>query len=65
MKNHKHKTAREALRPFTGPAAKARKENPAAHGNVTHVERCACGATRETNSNGRHVERGGWVASSA
>lgn len=33
----------------------------AAHGNVTIVDKCRCGATRLTESNGRHVVRGPWV----
>lgn len=32
----------------------------ASHGGVTFVETCSCGATRRTESNGRHVERGAW-----
>lgn len=34
--------------------------NPAAHGNITEHEVCACGATRAVNVNGLHVERGPW-----
>ena len=58
---HRHKLDTERNYCFRGPAAGARTENRAAHGNVTVVERCACGATRETNINGRHVERGTWM----
>ena len=33
--------------------------NPSAHGYITIKERCyRCGATRMTNENGRHVEKG-------
>ena len=32
-----------------------------AHGAVTHLDRCSCGALRHTESNGRHVVRGPWV----
>ena len=32
----------------------------AAHGAVTHVDTCACGSIRRTESNGMHVARGAW-----
>jgi hypothetical protein len=32
----------------------------AAHGAVTIVETCSCGAKRYTESNGRHSKSGGW-----
>jgi hypothetical protein len=32
----------------------------AAHGGVTHVDNCRCGATRKTESNGRRKASGGW-----
>jgi hypothetical protein len=32
----------------------------AAHGGVTHIETCKCGATRHTETNGRHSETGAW-----
>lgn len=36
-------------------------ENPAAHGNTTHTERCAkCGWQRSVNSNGAHSEESAW-----
>lgn len=35
-------------------------EKRAAHGNVCVVDTCRCGAERQTNVNGRHVERGPW-----
>lgn len=59
MKTHKHKAKREYVRPFFG-AVSARNENRMAHGNVTVRAVCACGAIRETNVNGIHVERGRW-----
>ena len=31
-----------------------------AHGGVTHVDECACGATRRTESNGSHRASAGW-----
>lgn len=33
----------------------------AAHGGVVDIETCECGATRRTESNGRHSVRGKWV----
>lgn len=32
-----------------------------AHGGVTHIETCRCGATRLTNSTGGYSETSGWV----
>lgn len=37
----------------------------AAHGGVTHVDTCSCGAERRTESNGRHTARGPWEAREA
>jgi len=60
MSAHRHQAlaGRTVTRCFTGPVS--RHENPAAHGGVTLVHYCACGATRRTNQNGRHIERGPW-----
>lgn len=33
----------------------------AAHGAVVYVHECACGATRQTESNGCHSACGGWT----
>lgn len=64
MHKHKHKAKTEITRGYTGTARgahyTAKGENRSAHGGICHVETCACGATRETNSNGRHMERGTW-----
>lgn len=35
-------------------------ENPAAHGGITTVETCRCGAQRLHNSNNGRVESGDW-----
>lgn len=44
---------------FGGPVS--RNANPAAHGNICDTEECwTCGARREVNLNGRHVEVGPW-----
>lgn len=57
---HRHVAASETTRGYQHTARGA-VEDQRAHGAVCHVERCACGAVRETNSNGRFVERGRWV----
>ena len=57
---HRHALSTEAYRSYTGTAAGAEAENRAAHGGICVVARCACGATRETNSTGWHVEVGTW-----
>lgn len=60
MKKHQHRihTTSDAL-PFFGPV-NDEKQNPAAHGGCRFVDRCRCGAERETLSNGGHIERGAW-----
>lgn len=35
--------------------------NGAAHGSITYIDRCACGAKRLTESNGLHKKRGPWT----
>ncbi len=63
MCNHaESKTIR--TRCFAGPVS--RDENRAAHGNVTNTDECVrCGARREQNINGHHVETGPWGPSLA
>ncbi len=34
--------------------------NPVAHGGVSYVQHCRCGATRRTNVNGSAREVGAW-----
>lgn len=58
---HTHKAIKSVIRPFFGPVS--RKQNPAAHGGICEREFCACGATRDWNLNGSHVERGSWEVS--
>jgi len=58
--SHRHRPASSSTRPFFGPVSL--RENRAAHGNVTIVDRCRCGCVRSTNVNGNHVERGAWVS---
>lgn len=59
MSKHKHRTKREQIRPFFGPVSD--RQNPAAHGNVTMRAICTCGAIKDTNVNGQHIERGHWM----
>lgn len=56
---HRHKAISEIVRCFSG--AVSRHENRAAHGGVTIIATCKCGAERQTNVNGNHYERGQWV----
>ena len=60
MTRHRHRTVRTDFRGFVGPIAGA-EPNRAAHGGITETHRCACGATRRLNVNGRHLEVGPWV----
>jgi hypothetical protein len=58
---HRHKAiaSKSETWGFTGCVRPGRC-NPAAHGNVVHLDRCSCGATRSTNVNCNHVEIGQW-----
>lgn len=56
---HRAKPALAKVRGYSGPIQGAR-ENRAAHGNVQVIDTCSCGATRRTNVNQGHVERGPW-----
>lgn len=58
-KSHRHRVASTRVKCFSGPVT--RRENRAAHGGTCDVDRCTCGATRETNVNGSHHERGPWI----
>lgn len=58
MKTHRHRAKTTITRCFSGPVSG--RQNPAAHGNVCRIDTCSCGATRATNVNGNHVERGDW-----
>lgn len=62
MTAHKHRANPHyrLTRSFFGPVTL--RENPAAHGNVCHIDTCQCGAVRFTNINGTHSERGRWLA---
>jgi len=62
MKKHTHRAVKNLSRDycFSGPVSD--RENRAAHGNICTVDTCKCGATRRTNVNGRHIEKGQWTA---
>jgi hypothetical protein len=47
-------------RAYTGVVVNPIKENRAAHGNITRVETCSCGAVRQININQEHHEQGRW-----
>lgn len=57
-----HAAISESDEPFVSCAAVEPYTScgPAAHGGVTVVETCSCGARRRINVNGRHVENGTW-----
>jgi len=59
-KTHTHRAAETMERAFAGPVSTDR-QNPAAHGNVTVIDACRCGAERRRNINGRHSESSGWI----
>ncbi len=60
MSAHKHRKMSAAARevPFSGPVAQP--ENPRAHGGITRIDLCSCGATRKTNISAGHSEVGRW-----
>lgn len=62
MENHKHKMVRSKQKEkgFSGCVAPYAC-NPSSHGNITIIDTCSCGATRRTNINQNHQERGAWV----
>ena len=66
MSHHTHRAVEELSRTYGWSACVAggRPCSGRAHGGVVHVDRCWCGARRETESNGRHVVRGPWISPS-
>jgi hypothetical protein len=56
---HKHHAVKSVDYGFSRPVSE--NENRAAHGNICRVDTCSCGATRRTNINGSHIERGVWA----
>lgn len=61
MTKHRHRPHTTMTVGYRGTAAGVRYENRSAHGAVCIIDTCRCGAKRETNSNGRHDERGPWL----
>ena len=59
MHTHRAIPKKSHDRCFSGAVRLA--ENQAAHGNICRHDVCRCGATRRTNINQMHVERGPWV----
>lgn len=58
---HTHRyTGKPRLVPFTGPVSA--EQNVGAHGGVTYVYTCRCGATRRINRNQAFTEAGPWIA---
>ena len=58
---HKHRVHHTTTICYRGTVAAVITEDRRAHGGVCFVDRCKCGAKRETNSTGGHIERGRWV----
>lgn len=57
----KHETIKTIRTRCFGGSIPGAEENRAAHGNITDTDECVtCGARREENVNGRHVETGPW-----
>lgn len=57
---HRHQVKNTSTYCYSAPIQGA-KYDPRAHGGVVHVDRCACGAVRRTNSTGKFQERGPWM----
>lgn len=56
--SHKHAPRYSETIGFTGAVSGA--YNPSAHGGVTEIQECTCGAQRRVNINGAHEEIGSW-----
>lgn len=65
MKRHKHKAISDKRRTIGFSSCVSPENcNAKAHGGVTHIDACSCGATRKTNSTGfGREERGKWEQS--
>lgn len=59
--NHTHRAVPEKARDFAFIGPVRQPQNQAAHGNICRHDVCKCGATRKTNINMRHIERGAWT----
>jgi len=64
QREHQHEATQVSEpRPFVGGLGRRAldNENRAAHGGVSFIETCECGAWRYVNENGAHVEYGPWT----
>lgn len=59
MANHRHREKTSSMTGWQHCVARGSCSG-AAHGAVTLISRCACGAVRKVESNGRHQESSGW-----
>ena len=57
---HKHKMKTEVTRAWAYCVNPHSGCSGAAHGAVTRVQTCSCGATRRIEGNGRHATKGQW-----
>lgn len=64
VRSHEHKAAQHREGPYQGPA-NLRRPVPAAHGAITRIEACRCGASRQINIKGAHREVGPWTKESS
>lgn len=56
---HQHRPKTSVDRPYTR-CVNPERCTTEAHGNITRVDTCSCGATREQNINQSYIERGTW-----
>lgn len=61
QRNHRHRPLPSRRAELSYSPTGARRENPAAHGNICVLSYCRCGAQRLTAVNGLHEERGPWI----
>jgi hypothetical protein len=57
---HWHTASKVSRVPFVGAVATLLSRNGRAHGGITRVDTCSCGAVRRTNYNGAEYEFGVW-----
>ena len=60
MKNHQHRVKWSGVPRCFSSCVNPERCKPEAHGNITVLDKCACGATREVNINGNWIERREW-----
>jgi len=67
MKRHIHKAIKSKSKDrgwnhcVSGAACAANPARQNAHGNITTVDVCSCGAVRESESNGGRTNYGPWI----